>query len=132
MPGRISEFLNKPPKHLLTEVSIVIYRGQSPPRNGRRRRVLRVSSLGLERPKSEFRVQPYALNPNRAAIMVIGRIRNTLEIEGCVETREEPRAVITFPNVLWRIAQPAVSNQEIESAAREIESMHAGKPTRCK
>ena len=93
---------------------------------------MRLSSFGLQRPESKLRVQPYTLNPNRSAIVVVGRIRNPLEIEGCEETWEQPRAVITFPNVLGRIVQPAISNQEIESAAREIEGMHARKSTRCK
>src|ERR1700680_283649 len=48
-----------------------------------------------------------------------------LKINGGKKTREQASVIVTLPNVFRRVAQFPVSDQEIESAAGEIDRVNA-------
>src|SRR5690242_7277086 len=81
-------------------------------------------SFCVPRFQAEFHVQAEALNPDRPAIPVERRVGDALQIEGRDETGNQPGAVIAFPNVFRRVVELAVANQEVQSAARQVERMH--------
>jgi hypothetical protein len=79
--------------------------------------LLRVPGEGVF---SEFDVHPGGGNPNRSAVLVVGWIRNMLEIETCKNSRQQAHPVIGLRNVLGSILQAAVSDQKIITSARQI------------
>src|SRR5579883_106992 len=58
--------------------------------------------------------------------MVVRKIVVVLRVQGRKETRKQARAVVAFPQVFRRVVQPAVADQKIVAAARQINRMHAG------
>ena len=81
-------------------------------------------SFRLERPQSEFHVQADALDPYRPPILVVSRIRDALQIESREKTGSQPRAVVAFPDIFGRVVEPAIADEEVEAAAREIQRMY--------
>jgi len=84
-------------------------------------------SFRLKRPQSEFHVQADALDPYRPPILVVRRIGDALQIEGREQAGAEPRAVIAFPDVFGRVVEPAIADEEVEAAPRQVDGMHARK-----
>src|ERR1700691_5717403 len=74
----------------------------------------------------KLHAQTQTLNPDGAAVVLECQIDVTLQVEGGEETTEQLGAVVALPNVFRRIIEPAVADQKIEAAARQIERMHAG------
>src|ERR1039457_544107 len=74
----------------------------------------------------QLQVQPDGGNPHRATRLVVGGVRNVLQIEAREEARDQPRAVVALRDVLRRVLQAAISDQKIVASARQVERMDAG------
>src|SRR5437667_6004552 len=70
-------------------------------------------------------MQSHAGNPYRAAVPVIRRVADTLPIEGQEEAGKQPGAIVAFSDIFRPVSQPAVSDEEVESTARQVHRMHA-------
>src|SRR5665213_1406473 len=66
------------------------------------------------------------IRPERTPVAIVRGVGDMLGIERHEKAFERASAVVTFPHVLRRVVEPPVSNDEIESAAAEIEGVHGG------
>src|SRR6266702_2737255 len=74
-------------------------------------------------------MQSHAGNPYRAAVPVIRRVADTLPIEGQEKARKQPGVIVAFSDIFRPVSQPAVSDEEVESTARQVHRVHARDPT---
>src|SRR5436190_4376628 len=75
---------------------------------------------------AEFDVQPQARDPHGAPIAIVGGIGHVLQIEAREKARDQSRAVVCLRDGLRSVPEPAISDQKIVSAAREIVGVHSG------
>jgi len=61
-----------------------------------------------------------AVDPDRAPIVVVGRISVVLRIETRIESGKQSRAVLALPNILRGVIEAAVTDQEIQATAGKI------------
>src|SRR5580692_166915 len=80
---------------------------------------------------TEFHVETQGVCPERAAIVIIGWVHDMLGVQSGEESFHDVSVVIAFPNVFWHVVQPSVADQEIETAALEIERMDGRQTARC-
>src|ERR1700676_581482 len=84
--------------------------------------------IAFKRILSQLEVQPEGGNPHRAALLVVGRIRNVLEIEAGKKAWKKPRAIVRFPDILRTVFQPSVADQEIVTAELKILPVESRNP----
>src|SRR6266478_6826821 len=70
-------------------------------------------------------MQSQAGNPYRAAVPVIRRVADTLPIEGQEKAGKQPGVIVAFSDIFRPVSQPAISDEEVESTARQIHRVHA-------
>src|SRR5579862_4539749 len=63
-------------------------------------------------------------NPKGPAVLIERRVAYVLHVEGREKPRENPSAVVGFEHIFRTVTQRAVSNQKIQSAQRQVLSMH--------
>src|SRR5262245_6188419 len=71
-------------------------------------------------------MQAKVRNPDRAAVAIVGRIRDVLNIEAYPEAFLNLGAVIRLPRILWSVTQRAVTQQEIVATVGQVRCMNAG------
>src|SRR5437879_5623902 len=62
---------------------------------------------------------------SRAAVPVIRRVADTLPIEGQEKAGKQPGVIVAFSDIFRPVSQPAISDEEVESTARQIHRVHA-------
>jgi hypothetical protein len=78
------------------------------------------ASLCLSRFQPVVHVETSAVDPDRAPIVVVGRISLALRIEARLESREQSSTVLAFPDVLPGVVETAITDQEIQATAGKI------------
>src|SRR5262249_37707843 len=68
-------------------------------------------------------MQPHSRHQNRAAVAVISRIVDMLEIEREKGAAPQVNGVVPLDNILASISQPAITEQKAESPEREVLAM---------
>src|SRR5262249_3022820 len=75
-------------------------------------------------------MQTQAWRPDRAAVAVIRRIRDALQIERGEEAGEQLSAVIAFPRDFRSVAKRAIADEEVEPTFRQILGVDGGDSAR--
>src|SRR5438874_5562807 len=77
---------------------------------------------------SESHMQPQGRNPHWPAILIERRVGDPLQIECREESWKQSHVVVALENILRAVLQFSVSNQEVQSAARQIYRVYTGEP----
>ena len=76
--------------------------------------------LRLGRQSSEFQVNPHSGGQHRAAVAVVARMVDALDVEAAEHPAPYVRVVVTLDNILAAVIQRTVAEQESHSTQGEV------------